>query len=221
MATPTNQQITKGSQIYTPLSLKIYNAFVLGFSNRFVWRCSTNILLKFYNQQITDNHLDVGIGTGYLLDHCKFPSKTPKLALLDLNEYCLKHTARLLKRYQPKTYQGNIYQPLNMIPDKYESIGLNYVLHCLPGDFQQKSAAIQHLKECLNEDGVLFGSTILADQPHNRLGKKLMNIYNKKGIFGNTQDDLAGLKSMLEEHFADVDINIKGVVALFSARKKK
>lgn len=219
MNTPSSEEIHKGQAIYTPLSLKIYNLFVLGFSNRFVWRCDTNQILEFYNQHITSSHLDVGVGTGYLLDHCKFPDATPNLGLLDLNEACLRHTAKLLSRYHPKTYHADIYHPLKMINQKFDSIGLNYVLHCLPGDFTQKTVVIKNLKECLNPGGVLFGSTILAkNQEHNFLGKKLLTIYNNKGIFGNWQDDKAGLENMLKEHFNHVDIQVVGAVALFAAK---
>ncbi|MEA7571661.1 CoA transferase, partial [Salmonella enterica subsp. enterica serovar Virginia] len=37
--------------------------------------------------------------------------------------------------------------------------------------------------------GTLFGATILGKEvPHNAFGKKLMAVYNKKGIFSNTND---------------------------------
>lgn len=219
MNTPSNEEIQKGQAIYTPLSLKIYNLFVLGFSTRFVWRCDTNQILKFYNQHITSNHLDVGVGTGYFLDHCKFPDAEPNLALLDLNEDCLRYTANLLSRYHPTTYHADVYHPLNIINQKFDSIGLNYVLHCLPGNFTQKTTVIKNLKECLNPGGVLFGSTILAkDQEHNFLGKKLLTIYNNKGIFGNWQDDKSGLENMLKEHFNHVEVHVVGAVALFVAK---
>jgi len=42
-----------------------YDLWVLGFSNTFVWRCPTRLLLEFYNEHISGNHLDVGVGTGY------------------------------------------------------------------------------------------------------------------------------------------------------------
>lgn len=215
---PNTDDIRKGQQIYNPLVLGLYNVFVLGFSCRFVWRCPTNHTVEFYSKHITDKHLDVGVGTGYLLDHCQFPSKKPQLGLLDMNENCLQHTARLLQRYQPVVYQADIYQPLDLVQQKYDSIGLNYVLHCLPGTFAEKSAVIKNLKACLSENGKLFGSTILAkDQEHNWLAKRLLTLYNKKGVFGNWHDDESGLIAMLKQHFANVDVRVKGTVAFFTA----
>lgn len=219
MTSPTSQDTHKGQAVYTPLLLKVYNWYVLGFSNRFVWRCKTSHILKFYNEHISSNHLDVGVGTGYLLDHCQFPTANPKLALIDLNEHCLVYTSKLLSRYHPVTYHEDIYRPLTMVDQQFDSIGINYVLHCLPGDFTQKSAVIKNLKTCLRPGGVLFGSTILSkDQQHNCLGKKLLTIYNNKGIFGNWQDGRVELERMLGEHFDQVDIKVIGAVALFAAR---
>ena len=57
-----------GTAAYSKPLLSIYDLWVLGFSNTFVWRCRTSIILAFYNQHVSGNHLDVGVGTGYYLD---------------------------------------------------------------------------------------------------------------------------------------------------------
>ena len=207
-----------GQKVYTPFTLLVYNLYVLRFSNRFVWRSPSQYILDFYQQNITMNHLDVGVGTGYFLNKVRFPAPNPHIGLLDLNPGCLAHTANLLSRYQPSTYQADILQPIEQVNKTFDSIAANYLLHCLPGDFTTKSAAIGHLKSLLNDQGVLFGTTILAkDQKHNFLGKKLITIYNQKGIFGNLQDDLPGLESMLKQHFSHVEIHMHGHVAFFKA----
>ncbi len=64
----TDGDARKGAAVYTPLSLALYDLVVLGFSNFFVWRCSSRLILDFYNQHISDKHLDIGVGTGYFLD---------------------------------------------------------------------------------------------------------------------------------------------------------
>ena len=215
-------KINNAQKIYTPLALKFYNLYVLRFSNRFIWHCKSKCILEFYNKNITANHLDVGVGTGYFLDHAQFPSSKPSVALLDLNNHCLQCTSKLLSRYQPKIYHANIFQPLTMIDQKFDSIGLNYVLHCLPGSFTQKSNVISNLKSLLTKNGILFGSTILAkDQTHNWLGSKLLTIYNKKGIFDNWKDDRFGLEEMLNQHFFNVEIKVMGTVAFFTVSKPR
>ena len=69
----------KGAAAYTPLTLAFYDLAVLQFSNSFVWQCSSHVLLDFYDQHISDKHLDIGVGTGYFLDRCRFPSERQKL----------------------------------------------------------------------------------------------------------------------------------------------
>ena len=50
----------------------------------------------------------------------------------------------------------------------------------------------------LASDGVLFGSTILGrGVRHNLLGRRLMRLYNRKGIFSNLEDDQRGLEQGL------------------------
>src|SRR5262244_13795 len=100
----------KGAAAYTPLTLALYDLAVLRFSNSFVWRCPTHVLLDFYHQHISDKHLDIGVGTGYFLDKCRFPSTAPRIALLDLNPNSLAKSAKRLRRYNPSCYMGNVLQ---------------------------------------------------------------------------------------------------------------
>jgi len=206
------------AKVYNKLLLSIYDLYVLTFSNRFVWKCPSSRILEFYDLNISNNHLDVGVGTGYFLDKCRF-HETPEIAILDLNANSLAATAQRIKRYHPKSYQADIMQPLAMELPKFDSIAINYLLHCLPGNFFEKEIVFKNLVPLLNPHGVLFGSTILGDQSKtNGLGKKLLNIYNAKGIFGNTQDNLADLKQVLARNFQSYSVYEIGAVALFTAR---
>jgi hypothetical protein len=45
-----------------------------------------------------------------------------------------------------------------------------------------------------------------------------MQIYNKKGIFSNADDDERGLERGLTSELKDVEIDVVGSVALFTAR---
>ena len=117
----------KGAAVYTPLALAFYDLVVLEFSNSFVWQCAAHVLLDFYNQHISDKHLDIGVGTGYFLDRCRFPSTTPKIALFDLNPHSLAKSAKRLRRYNPSCYMGNALQRIDIGMSGFGSISLNYL----------------------------------------------------------------------------------------------
>ena len=104
---------------------------------------------------------------------------------------------------------------------EFDSIGLNYLLHCLPGALEAKTAAVaRNLAGRLKPGGVLFGSTILGrGVRHNALGRMLMQVYNRQGIFANSDDDRAGLERGLAAELGSVEVEIVGAVALFSARR--
>jgi hypothetical protein len=217
---PTAQDATKGAAVYTPAALAFYDWFVLGFSNSLVWRCSSQAILDFYNQHISDHHLDIGVGTGYFLDRCRFPSSSPKIALFDLNPNSLAKTARRLRRYSPSSHLGNVLQPIEIGRSGFDSVGLNYLLHCLPGTLVSKGIVFQHVQPLLRDGGVVFGTTILGkDVEHNFLSARLMKIYNARGIFCNLSDRRQDLEAALKEHFGEYTIRVQGCVALFTAKK--
>jgi hypothetical protein len=217
----TDADASKGAAAYTPLALAFYDLAVLGFSNSFVWRCSSHVLLDFYNQHISDKHLDIGVGTGYFLDRCRFPSTAPKIALFDLSPHSLAKSANRLRRYNPSCHMGNALQCIDIGVSGFDSISLNYLLHCLPGNLASKGIVFEHAKPLLRDGGVIFGSTILGEGVrHNPLAKRLMKIYNAKGIFSNLSDRQSDLEAGLKAHFDEHTIHIAGCVALFSARKR-
>jgi methyltransferase family protein len=211
----------KGAAAYTRTALALYDLFVLGFSNSFVWKCPSSVILDFYNQHVSDKHLDIGVGTGYFLDRCRFPVEKPAIALLDLNRNSLTATAKRLIRYKPSAHQADVLQPIDAGISDFTSIGMNYLLHCLPGTLKTKRAAFANLKPLLRSGGVLFGTTILGTGVNRNLpARMLSSLYNRKGIFSNREDSLPDLEAGLREHFVDTEIRVQGCVALFSGRKK-
>jgi 2-polyprenyl-3-methyl-5-hydroxy-6-metoxy-1,4-benzoquinol methylase len=215
----TTEQVEAGQAVYTKRTLAAYDFVVLGVSNRFLWKCPTQRLEEHYNQHITANHLDVGVGTGYFLDRCRFPSPTPRVALMDLNSDTLEFASRRIARYKPETYRWNALEPISMDARRFDSVGVNYLLHCIPGSIESKSLAFDHLKALMNPDGVLFGATLLqGGVTRNWFAQRLMDAYNNKGIFSNERDDLEGLKGALIQRFRDVSIEVVGCAALFSGR---
>ena len=152
-------EVAAGQAIYTMPMLAAYDFVVHGVCSRLAWKCPTRRLLRHYDAHVTANHLDVGVGTGYFLDRCRFPSTSPRIALMDLNRNALDFTARRIARYRPVAYRRNLLQPISLDARKFDSVGLGYVLHCVPGSMASKAVAFDHLKAVMNPGGVLFGST--------------------------------------------------------------
>lgn len=211
-------KVEAGQAVYTKRTLAIYDIAVLGVSNRYIWRCSSERIKEHYNQYVSANHLDVGVGTGYFLDRCQFPSTSPRIALMDLNPNTLEYASTRISRYEPKTYKQNILEPvLTTDIQPFDSVGINYLLHCVPGSILDKAVIFDHLKSLMNSGAVIFGSTILqGGVSRSWAAKQLMNLYNKKGIFSNTTDDFASLKDALKQRFKKVAVEVIGCVALFS-----
>ena len=215
----TPEQVKAGQAIYTKRTLTAYDFFVLGFSNRFVWKCPTEQLVAHYNKHLSGNHLDVGVGTGYFLEKCKFPTSTPRVALMDANVEALEYASRRIRRLKPEVYRRNVLEPISLDADKFDSVGINYLLHCLPGTMETKSDAISHLRTLMNPGGVLFGATLLhSGVPRSFLAKALMKVYNKKGVFSNENDSLESLESVLNGKLKNCSVEVVGCVALFSGQ---
>lgn len=214
------EAVLAGQAVYSKSVLSIYDLWVLGFSNTFLWRCPTKKIGHEFTKHVTPNHLDVGVGTGYYLKHY-LSGKTGRIALLDLNENSLHATAYAISTLNPEIYHRNILEPLNLDCHKFDSISINYLLHCLPGNLYEKSIIFEHLFENLNSGGILFGSTILGkDIPKNFFAKKIMSLYNDKGIFCNLDDNFKTLTNVLNTKLSHVHIKVVGCVALFSGIKK-
>ena len=215
----TPEQVLAGQAVYTRRTLRAYDFMVLGVSNRLIWKCPTQRLVQHYNTHVTGNHLDVGVGTGYFLDTCRFPSPTPRVALMDLNQNTLDVASKRIARYKPETYRRNVLDPVQLDAASFDSIGINYLLHCVPGTIEAKAVAFDHLKALMEPGAVIFGSTLLqGGVPRSWLAKRLMDFYNKRGIFANQGDHLDGLTAELEGRFKDVSVQVVGCAALFSAR---
>jgi 2-polyprenyl-3-methyl-5-hydroxy-6-metoxy-1,4-benzoquinol methylase len=217
----THEQIHAGQSVYTPKMLAIYDVLVLGLSNRWIWKCPTPRLLAHYDRHVSGNHLDVGVGTGHFLDRCRFPTEAPRIALMDMNRDALQYAARRIARYEPETYVRNVLEPIDFDGAKFDSLGVNYLLHCLPGDMATKARAFDFLSPLMNPGAIVFGSTLLQGGVERSFAaQRLMAFYNSKGIFSNAQDDLETLTRELEKRFDAVSVETVGCAALFSAKAK-
>jgi hypothetical protein len=198
-ATPPTQDAAAGAAAYTKFVLSIYDPLVFKFENAFVWKCPTRLLLDHYNRYVS--------------------ADDPKVALMDLNPNSLQFTAARIRRYRPTTYLANVLEPIKYELPAFDSVGLNYLLQCLPGSMSDKGRVFSNLKPFMNPGGVLFGTTILGQGVEfNSLGRLFMGLYNSRRILNNRNDNLADLERNLERNFAQYSLHTVGCVAFFVGR---
>ncbi|KAG9251778.1 S-adenosyl-L-methionine-dependent methyltransferase [Emericellopsis atlantica] len=230
MASPATAPDSKaGTSIYNPHVLNFYDAFVLGFSNDYAWKCPTEtVLLPLFQSAIGKRHLDVGVGTGY------FPATAvardvdkvcQELTLLDLNPNTLQMAKQRVESVagsavRVDTVTGDATQALPLEGRVFDGMSLFYLLHCMPGPTASKLRVLDMLRPHLAPGGTLVGATILGEEAAmNPLARLLMSLYNWKGIFGNWEDNKKEIDCKLRGLFADVETWVVGRVMLFRARK--
>lgn len=215
--------VQAGQASYNPFFLSIYDFLVLRFSNRLIWRCPYKILLDNFNKHMSKNHLDVGVGSGFFLVKAANIRQCRRVGLLDLNQNALyKASTRVKEKHNidAELYHYNALSETPLTVEKFDSVSLNYLLHCMPGDVDHKlDAVMKQLTPSLNTNSTIFGSTILGiGVPHSGPAKKLMSVYNEKKIFSNSNDSLSSLESELKKWCKEVEINVHGCVAVFSGK---
>jgi hypothetical protein len=76
-----------------------------------------------------------------------------------------------------------VLEPYQLDLGPFASIGLNYVLHCLPGDLVEKAVVSDNLKPFLAPGGGVFGASLLSEGvERSRAARTLMRISNKTGF---------------------------------------
>lgn len=219
---PTQDQVHAGQAVYSALSLRLYDTVVHRISNHWIWRCPTHQIARLYDRNVTAEHVDVGVGTGYFLAHAHWPVQSPSITLVDLNPSCLECASRRIAQMAPRTVRANVLEPLTHdLGGPFTSAGFCYLLHCLPGTIAQKAVVFDHMMPHLAPGAHVFGATILGrDVVMNAAARRLMAIYNAKGVFSNSSDTYRDLEDALTVRFDAVDMRQEGVVALFEARAR-
>ena len=215
---PSADDVAAGAAPYTPALLRVYDAVVLSFSARVLWRCPTDRVLALYDQHAGPRHVDIGVGTGYLLDRCAWPVTRPQITLVDLSPTALAYAARRLERFGPRTVRASVLAELPLPSGAYDSVGCTYLLHCVPGGMRRKTAALGAHRRLLASGGTLFGATILGTPDRHTPWSRAVNaLYNRKRVFANAGDDIETLRNGLGAHFASYELRVVGAVALFAA----
>ncbi|KAK3939639.1 methyltransferase [Diplogelasinospora grovesii] len=232
----TSRSASWGTYIYTSISLRFYDAYVLGFNMRYIWGCATyTILLPLFCENFSKRHLDIGVATGY------FPSiaiersreqDARHITLMDLNKNSLHAAEKRIKGdhsdldVDVQCVYGDVLGPL---PDalkeqKFDSISLFNLFHCVPGTPERKAESFATLAQCLSDDGVLVGNTVLGKgymgwSPLTWYTMFLFNYFFRS--FTNWEDNPEAFEAGLRREFEDVQTWIVGSMFLFRARKPR
>ena len=212
--------VAAGAAVYTPALLRLYDAAVVYASNSLLWRCSRHVLLGHYEENLGKRHLDLGPGTGWYIDHADEPLGS--LTLLDLNPNSLRSAATTLARYEPVCVEGNVLDPLPSSLTDLDSVGANFLFHCVPGEWSVKGTAFEGIAQVLAPEGVFFGASILGSGVQaSILARGVMRLYQRLGVFHNAEDTTDGLRESLSKYFAHVDVRVVGCAAVFRAAQPR
>jgi hypothetical protein len=230
--------------IYNPKVLAMYDAVVWRFNSPALWRISMNEIHDLYRDCVSANHCEIAVGTGLFLKDYVLENESPQqvsLSLFDLNKNTIDIAEKRIneavanngKSVQFTKAIFDITNPESISEDikhSYDSVAANYLLHCLHGNGLQdkdKFAAIQSCATLVKEDGCFFGSTLLGkdllDDADNAgpAAIKTIEFYNEIGIFGNMNDLMADLESVLNELFGEVELWREGYCAVWKAKAPK
>jgi SAM-dependent methyltransferase len=216
----TLDEASRASQQKFDGMLPVYDLLVL-LNNRLVWRSPTANVIKLYNDNVSARHLDAGVGTGYLLHHCRFPTEQPELALLDLSARSLLYARKRLARYtNVKLYRRNIVEPLNL-GRTYQSVGLGYLLHCVPeGLGSQLDRILANVEQVLEPGGVVFGATFFREHAQSLLSRRATSAYERRGIFLNPHASFSTFRDALGRRFDAAQSWQQGAVTFFRAVRR-
>ena len=187
-----------------------YDYFVNNINCKYVWKCDQRYIKKLYANNITNKHLEIGPGTGYFIKKYQFNN----LHLVDINQDILNNSKKNLTNncQNIKIHNQNIFENNNKINEDITSIGMSYVLHCVPNNLDR---SIDKLVENVQTDNqiTIFGSTVI---PNKKDLMAMTEIYtlNTLGIFNNINHNKEQLDYIIDKY--NGNINHVGNVLLFN-----
>ena len=197
-----------------------YDLLVNKLNCKYIWRCNYNIINSLYDRNISKHHLEIGPGTGFFINKFKFDN----LTLCDINQDILDYSFDNLKNNSKNISKINFNLFDNLSQTnlnknvKFESVGANYVLHCIPGKIEDKLLTLVHNLKKINKSHkcVLYGGTVINDPYYNTfLSNALIKCLNHFKIFNNKEDFSYNIINNLEKHNIKFDYSIVGCVFIF------
>ncbi len=195
---------------------------MLRLSNPLIWRCPTARILALYDQHAGASHLDVGVGTGWYLDRCRFPAPAPRVGLMDLNADSLAFAADRIARYRPETYRFDVLGAPATGIAPFASIGMTYLLHCLPGDIAAKAKTFDTVRAVpgRRRRGVRRHDPVGRRPDHGCGAGADAGLQPQGGVLQRRRHP-AGPARGADRRFRSVEITVVGCVALFVAREPR
>ena len=206
----------KGQAGYNPMLLAIYDAWVLKFMAPTVWKMPVPPVVELYRRHLGSRTSTWDRAPGTSSRRLRRP-RGREITLLDPNRHVLEHASRRLESMAPTTVEADVMKPLP-VDGPFDSAALSFVLHCLRDPMTNKATAIRNIADVLTPEGVLFGGTVLGPEAsHTRPARAFLWAANKQGGFDNLDDTVDGLHEILGASFRDVEVEVVGSAALFSA----
>ncbi|MGV4987459.1 class I SAM-dependent methyltransferase [Streptomyces sp. NRAIS4] len=216
-ASPLSDQVHAGQAMYRPSTLALYDLVAFKINCRFLFRVPVSEVVAMFDRNVSPDHLDVGVGTGYFLDNCR-TAPGQAITLADLNEHSLRHAARRLARFEVRTVRANALEPLPLPEAAFGSASTNFLLHCVPGTIRQKAKVLDHVAACVRPGGRIFGATVLTQGvPVGAAARAAFSAWNWRGVMHNSEDSLDDLRTELAARFPTHQLSVHGCTALFEA----
>ena len=214
-----NEATLLATRVYSRPGLALYDGMIMGVFAHLIWRCHPRQFVDYYQDNISSNHADIGVGTGYCLDRCRFPDANPRLALIDVKSSCLEYTSRRLARYAPSKHLRDASQPIRVDGAPFDSVGLGGVLHCMPGDdMRDKCRTFDAIRSLIHGTSIVFGYTLIADHMRKSVRTLLAHrALNRLRIVNNANDHAGDLLLELRKRFRDCVVEERGPLAFFRA----
>lgn len=197
------------------LILNNYDYLVNNINCKYAWKCNQSVIKNLYKNNISKNHLEIGPGTGYFLKDYNFDN----LFLMDINRDILKASQDNLKINSKNIniYQHNIFEDDNKVNNlNLDSIGLTYVLHCVPGklDFLLNNL----VKNINNNNYTIFGATVIPNN-NDFIASTELFFLNKTGVFSNYNDKMSDLENFGKKY--PIEFCQEGNVLVFKTNISK
>lgn len=193
-----------------------YDRIVNDFNCKHVWKCSTKNIIDNYQKNISNNHLEIGPGTGFFLNKKNTGINFKKLTLVDVNKDILQFSKKNLEQYYSniEILHSDLFSQKISESIYFESVGVNYVLHCVTGNLQTK---LDNLIDNLgNNKYNLFGASVICDPLHmNTIAEYELIFLNTLGIFNNNEDTYYELEEYLNNRNIKFSLKKQGYVAIF------
>ncbi|WP_035375259.1 class I SAM-dependent methyltransferase [Pseudoduganella violaceinigra] len=210
-----------GIKAYTPFFLHLYDFLVIGIFTRFFWKCEGRHYIDIYRRHARRRHADIGVGTGYFLDHAGLDESMQQIALIDLNRNCLRYTAQRLQRYAPDCHVRNAFRPIS-IGRTVDSICIGGLIHCVPGTMRDKGRIFDAIAPLCAPGTTLFGYTLIGSgAPMSWHARILMGFMNWLQVVDNGGDSVDSLREELSQRFSQVEVWLVGCNAFFTAKNHK